>query len=54
MFEVLSETQIEDPTSYDEAVTEVDSSLWQKAMNTELESMYSNQVWELVDLPPNI
>ena len=42
VFEVISETQIEDPTSYDEAVTEADSNLWQKTMKTEMESMYSN------------
>ena len=49
-----AETLIEDPITYQEAVTDIDSSLWQKAMNTEMESMYSNQVWELVDLPPNV
>ena len=26
---------------------------WQDAMNQEMESMYSNSVWELVDLPHN-
>ncbi|MBM0273861.1 hypothetical protein JNZ24_10560 [Streptococcus suis] len=23
-------------------------------MNSEMESMYSNQIWHLVDLPPNV
>ena len=27
-----------------------DSKAWQEAMNFGMESMYSNQVWELVDL----
>ena len=54
LFEAISETLIEDPITYQEAVIDVDSSLWQKAMNTEMESMYSNQVWKLVDLPPNV
>ena len=32
-----------------EAVQDKDAILWQKAMNIEMESMYSNQVWTLVD-----
>ena len=27
---------------------------WLKAMNLEMESMYSNSVWELVDLPVGV
>ena len=42
---------VEDPTSYDEAVTDIDADMWQQAMKSELDSMYSNQVWELVDEP---
>ena len=49
VFEAVSETRIEDPTRYEEAMTDVDSCLWQTAMKAEMESMYSNQVWELVD-----
>ena len=30
-----------DPTRYDEAIQDKDATLWQKAMNTEMESMYS-------------
>src|ERR1700734_3289477 len=54
VFEAVSETRIDDPTRYEEAVTDVDSCLWKTAMKAEMESMYSNQVWELVDLPPNV
>jgi hypothetical protein len=54
VFVAISETVVEDPTSYQEAMTEVDSCLWQKAMKSEMESMYSNKVWDLVDLPPNV
>ena len=43
-----------DPYTYKEAIEDVDSSLWIKAMNVEMESMYSNQVWELVDLPEGV
>ena len=32
-----------DPSNYNEAVQDKDATLWQSAMKTELESMYSNQ-----------
>ena len=35
-------------------MADVDSGHWVKAMKTELESMDSNQVWELVEPPANI
>ena len=38
-----------DPGNYNEAIQDKDATLWQKAMNTEMESMYSNQVGTLVD-----
>ena len=37
------------PKNYNEVVQDKHATLWQKAMNTEMESMYSNQVWTLVD-----
>ena len=39
------------PYNYNEAIQDKDATLWQKAMNTEMESIYSNQVRSLVDLP---
>ncbi|XP_038685738.1 uncharacterized protein LOC119985521 [Tripterygium wilfordii] len=36
-----------DPTSYEEAVSDADADHWLKAMESELESMYSNEVWDL-------
>ena len=30
---------------------DVDSKVWQQAINLEMETMYFNQVWELVNLP---
>ena len=38
-----------DPENYNEAIQDKDATLWQKVMNTEMESMYSNQVWTLID-----
>ena len=40
-----------DPTYYDEAISDMDTHLSQKAMEAELESMHFNQVWELVEAP---
>ncbi|KAL5545175.1 hypothetical protein UlMin_008959 [Ulmus minor] len=44
----------DDPYTYNEAMGDVDATLWKKAMNVEMESMGSNKVWELVDLPEGI
>ena len=43
-----------DPSKYNEAVQDKDATLWQSAMKTEMESMYSNQVWLLVDASDGI
>ena len=40
------------PCNYNEAIQDKDATLWQKVMNTKMESMYSNQVQSLV-YPPN-
>ena len=33
---------------------DIDQEKWQEAMELEMESMYSNSVWELVDPPEGI
>ena len=38
-----------DPSNFNEAIQYKDVTLWQSAMKTEMESMYSNQVWLLID-----
>ena len=43
-----------DPSSYNELIQDKDATLWQKTMNTEMESMYSNQAWSLVDAPNGV
>ena len=35
-------------------MTDVDSDQWKLTMKADIESMYSNQVWELVDSCANI
>ena len=39
----------DDPASYSKAMASSESNLWQKAMDAEIQSMYSNGVWTLVD-----
>ena len=40
-----------EPTNYEEAMMSPDSDKWLEAMKSEIESMYENKVWTLVDLP---
>ncbi|CAL9031325.1 unnamed protein product [Prunus brigantina] len=42
---------IEDPLNYNEAMSDIDSQKWLGAMKSEMDSMYTNQVWTLVDPP---
>ena len=41
----------DDPATYEEAMMSPDSNKWLEAMKSEMESMYENQVWNLVELP---
>ncbi|KAL4034931.1 hypothetical protein IC575_003604 [Cucumis melo] len=41
----------EDPKTYHEALNSVESSMWKKAIKSELDSLVMNQKWDLVDLP---
>ncbi len=52
---VASASQADDePISYSDAMAGPEANLWLDAMNTEIHSMYSNEVWKLVDLPDGI
>ncbi|KAH9780743.1 hypothetical protein KPL71_008200 [Citrus sinensis] len=48
-YTAISDEHIQDHTSYNEALIDRDVEFWKKAMNQEIESMYSNNVWELVE-----
>nr|GEZ94726.1 hypothetical protein [Tanacetum cinerariifolium] len=41
-----------EPASYKEALSDPEFEKWLVAMNAEIQSMYDNKVWKLVDLPP--
>ena len=47
-FEAISKEHEIDSMDYDEAMSNMDAHLWQNTMKAKVESMYSNQVWELV------
>ena len=49
-----SKDDTDDPLSYSSAMDDPDKDEWLKAMNLEMESMYSNSVWELVDQPDGV
>ncbi|GKA02869.1 retrotransposon protein, putative, ty1-copia subclass, partial [Tanacetum coccineum] len=42
-----------EPANYKAALLDPESDKWLNAMNVEMQSMRDNEVWELVDLPPN-
>ncbi|GJS73301.1 retrotransposon protein, putative, ty1-copia subclass [Tanacetum coccineum] len=44
---------INEPTNYKDTLLDPESNKWLDAMNAEMQSMKDNQVWRLVDLPPN-
>ena len=44
----------DEPMSYLQAMASPEANLWQDAMKSEIHSMYSNNVWKIVDLPEGI
>ncbi|GKE38513.1 retrotransposon protein, putative, ty1-copia subclass, partial [Tanacetum coccineum] len=42
-----------EPANYKAALLDHESDKWLNAMNVEMQSMKDNEVWDLVDLPPN-
>ena len=40
-----------DPTSFEEVMRSVHSSRWQEAMEAEINSMNTNDVWDLEEIP---
>ena len=45
-------TNLDEPANYREAVAGPESAKWKEAMDSEIKSMYDNQVWNLVDNVP--
>lgn len=40
-----------DPTSYEDAISRENSTLWKQAMNDEMSSLLKNKTWKLKSLP---
>ena len=53
-YQVITIDSEEDPINYKEALEDVDAQKWLKAMDREMESMYSNSVWSLVKAPKGV
>ncbi|KAL0427776.1 UNVERIFIED_CONTAM: Retrovirus-related Pol polyprotein from transposon RE2 [Sesamum latifolium] len=53
-FMVLTSQLDNDPKTYGEAMSDIDSDKWLEAIKSEMDSMGSNQVWILVDPPKGI
>ena len=47
-YEAISKDVETDPYTYEEAMNDIDAHHWVKAMKSKLDSMYSNQIWDLV------
>ena len=48
---MVSPTELDEPNSVIEALSSPKRNEWLKAMKEELESMKTNKVWDLVELP---
>ena len=53
-YETISEEAESDPYTYEKDINDIDAYHWIQAMKSELNSMYSNQVWDLVKEPNDI
>ena len=47
-------TKVDEPTTYDESLNSSKSDKWFIAMKSEMDSIYTNQVWTLVEPPKGI
>ena len=44
----------DDPLTYSEAIMNRDSDKWLEVMKSEMDSIYTNQVWTLIDIPDGV
>ncbi|WRX30092.1 Reverse transcriptase [Theobroma cacao] len=43
-----------EPITYEEAISDIDSDKWLKAIKSKMDAMHVNQVWTLVDAPERV
>ena len=53
-YEAISKEVESDPYTYEETINDMDAHHWVQAMKSKLDSIYSNQVWDLVKAPSGI
>ena len=53
-YKAISEEAKADPYTYEEEMNDINAHHWVKAMKSLLDSMYSNQVWDLIKVPNDI
>ena len=53
-YQVVLDNPDDDPTTYEEALEDVDVQEWKKAMDREMKSMGSNSVWSLIEPPKGV
>ena len=46
-------SDVDEPTFYEEVFASSDRDQWMPIMKEEKDSMTENEMWELIDLPPN-
>ncbi|GJX70441.1 retrotransposon protein, putative, ty1-copia subclass [Tanacetum coccineum] len=47
-------TKLNEPANYKEVMASPEASKWKEAIKSEIQSMYDNQVWNLVDTTPSL
>ncbi|GKD69671.1 putative RNA-directed DNA polymerase [Tanacetum coccineum] len=47
-------SELDEPANYKEAMASPEAAKWKEAMKSEIQSMYDNQVWNLVDTTPGL
>ncbi|XP_019246288.1 PREDICTED: uncharacterized protein LOC109225935 [Nicotiana attenuata] len=53
-YDRIPEEPHREPINYDEALQDTDVDKWVDSMKSEMESIYSNQVWDLVEPPTGV
>ncbi|GJT20579.1 retrotransposon protein, putative, ty1-copia subclass [Tanacetum coccineum] len=51
--DIITIRNLGEPANYKATLLDPESDKWLNAMNVEMQSMKDNEVWDLVDLPPN-
>ena len=53
-YQVILDNLDDDPTTYEEALKDVDVQEWKRVTDHEIESMGSNSIWSLIEAPKGV